>query len=241
MAVTFDVLRATTTLVHAFAHGALEVRAFASPEAARAEAVRPHSAGSLLCGERAGLRVEGFDLGNSPAEYVGRAVAGRRLLFASTNGAPALVATAGARHQILAAFVNLGAAVERCLALLAHEPSLSDEAWGGDEIWLVCAGKDGAPSAEDAACAAAFLDRLAIRLEERGGALDAAEAGAVLRPYRLPPRGDLFTFLAATEHGRELAGLGPAFVDDLRAAAALDVLSAVPEGRGGVLGPGPGA
>jgi phosphosulfolactate phosphohydrolase-like enzyme len=68
--VIVDVLRATTTLVHAFAHGADAARCFDDPELARAARAEYRKGTTLLCGERRGQRIPGFDLGNSPREYV---------------------------------------------------------------------------------------------------------------------------------------------------------------------------
>src|SRR5262245_43814035 len=66
-AVIVDVLRATTTLTVALQHGAARVVAAATPDEARRLSDRVP--GSLLCGERDGRKIEGFDLGNSPFEY----------------------------------------------------------------------------------------------------------------------------------------------------------------------------
>ena len=100
LAVVVDVLRATTTLVHAFAHGARSARACASIEEARVLAGSREDRlerGVLLCGERAVLRPEGFDRGNSPSE-LSVDVAGCDLILTTTNGAPALARTAQAAH-----------------------------------------------------------------------------------------------------------------------------------------------
>jgi hypothetical protein len=78
-AVAIDVLRATTTLTLAFTHGAARVIPVASIEEARAWKARDPQV--LLCGERGGLKIPGFDLGNSPSEYGHEAVRGRTLVF----------------------------------------------------------------------------------------------------------------------------------------------------------------
>src|SRR5512143_2629846 len=88
-AAVIDVLRATTTLTVALAAGAARVLAVATP--AEALALRERHPGAWACGERDGRIVPGFDRGNSPDEYRDGAVAGRTLVFASTNGSLALL------------------------------------------------------------------------------------------------------------------------------------------------------
>ncbi len=71
-----DVLRATTTMIAALAHGARAIVPAASPDAARrvARGLAPEAA--LLAGERDCGPIEGFQLGNSPGEMTREAVVG---------------------------------------------------------------------------------------------------------------------------------------------------------------------
>jgi 2-phosphosulfolactate phosphatase len=213
-----DVLRATTTLVHAFAHGAARACAFATAAEAQAARARYGPDEALLCGERGGLRIPGFDLGNSPSEYAPERVAGRTLLVTTTNGTRALARTADAGRQVLAAFVNLPAAARR-LAQLAADPALAALA---DEVWIVAAGKEEAPGEEDSRCARALADLLA-------GASPVAIA---------PDEAELCAFLGATEHGRALLEVSPRFAADLADAARWGRFGVVPEGSAAVLEPG---
>ena len=173
-----DVLRATTTLIHAFASGARSARAFASIEAARAEARRRAVlAGDerpLLCGEKGGRRIKGFDLGNSPSEYTPEQVRGRDLLLATTNGAPAIHRTAFAAHQFVCAFVNLSACADALTALALRTAN----APGERELRLVAAGEGGRACAEDDALVGALAARLLLR-----GAGQFALAGEDPRPF----------------------------------------------------------
>ncbi len=247
--VIVDVLRATTSLVHAFAHGARAARACATVEEARAEALAladvPLADRPLLCGESGGLRVEGFDLGNSPSEYGAERVAGRDLLVATTNGAPAIHRTAGASHQFLAAFVNLSACADALIALALRTLHSGTER----EIRLVAAGKLGAPAAEDDAVVGALAARLLARGPEQF-----VLVGEDPRPFGLPAGFDpgsglplaplasmpaaLETFLRDCEHGAALCAMDPAFALDLADASDLDRFTRLPFGRGGVIGPG---
>ena len=95
VALIVDVLRATTTLTVALRHGAAGVIPAATPE--EGVALGRQHPGALLCGEREGRILPGYDLGNSPFEYTAERVAGRTLVFASTNGSQALLLARGAR------------------------------------------------------------------------------------------------------------------------------------------------
>src|SRR3989304_5956874 len=86
VAVVIDSLRATTTMVHALASGASEVLFFEQIEEAKAAAARLGKEKSVLAGEREGLPIEGFDIGNSPLECTPEIVKGKTLILTTTNG-----------------------------------------------------------------------------------------------------------------------------------------------------------
>jgi len=203
-AVVIDVLRATTTLSVALANGAARVLPATSPEAAAERRRRRPRA--LLCGERGGLKLPGFDLGNSPFEYDAAAVRGRDLIFASTNGSLALIAARSARRRVLAAFVNASAVLETLA--------------GDDDVTFVCAGALGRPCLEDLGCAG----WLAAGLARRGARLDAAaRALAALAPRDAAA---VRTLVQGASHARDLRALGPAYAADVEFCARLDTLSA---------------
>ncbi len=230
--VVVDVLRATTSLVHAFAHGAAAVRAFATPDEARLAAAELPRADAVLCGERGGVRVPGFDLGNSPREFVAEFVHGRTLFMSTTNGTRALDRTRDARRQLLAAFVNLEATARRLRDLAAESAP-----GGGFEAWLVAAGKDDAPADEDTACVLALLEALATGAPAFEAGVepgDEAAAGA-MAAARFADDASLAAFLEGTEHGRVLLATDWQFARDVADAARRDAFDVVPEGRGGVI------
>ena len=96
--VAIDVLRATTTISQALAAGYRRVICTSEVDEARAIAV--HEGDCVLGGERNAVRIEGFDFGNSPSEYVGAPAAGT-LVFSTTNGTPLLVSAAERCETVL--------------------------------------------------------------------------------------------------------------------------------------------
>ena len=129
VAVVIDVLRASTTVVHALASGAQAVIPCETIDEAREQSTRRSSGTVLLGGERGGERIDGFDLGNSPLEFTPEAVAGKTIVFTTTNGTKALKQCASADRVLIGTFVNRAA----LLRVLQAD---------GRPIHLVCAGTD---------------------------------------------------------------------------------------------------
>lgn len=204
--VAVDVLRATSTLALACRHGAREVVPFADP--AEALRFRERTPGALACGERGGVMVPGFDLGNSPFEYTAERVGGRTLAFASTNGSRTLLSHRGCRLRLLGAFVNASATVQACLAS------------GAAQVRITGSGELGAPCPEDLACAGWLAARLIEQGFEPADAETAAAAAAA-------PAGAEAVRMRVEEapHGRALAQLGGGYPDDVRWCATLDALA----------------
>src|SRR5258708_29774361 len=88
--VVIDVLRATTTIVTALANGAKAVVPAASSEEAVRLTANLEKNGILLAGERKALKIEGFQLCNSPREMTPEVVAGEQRLPSPTHRPPAL-------------------------------------------------------------------------------------------------------------------------------------------------------
>ncbi len=141
-----DVLRATSTICQALASGAREVVPFVEIEHARAAAARAGRGNVLLGGERKGLLIEGFDLGNSPAEYSAERVQGRSVFITTTNGTRALQHARLAKSVVAASLLNLSAVV----ASFEDEPRVD----------ILCAGTDGMHTSEDILLAGAIVHRL---------------------------------------------------------------------------------
>lgn len=216
IAVVIDVLRASTTIATALAHGAAAVRPVAGIEEARGLAA-VLGAGTLLGGERGGVRIPGFDLGNSPLEYTPDRVAGKTIVITTTNGTAALHACREAREILVGALVNRTAVADEVRRL------------AGDSVpvHLVCAGTDGEITAEDVLAAGAILDAAAAGSVE---ALDESAREAVAFFRRVAAAFDVQSGLVA-EFRRSPGGLN--LVDlgmeaDLPVAAAIDSLAVVP-------------
>lgn len=147
IAVVLDVLRATTTIVTALANGARCVIPCGDVAAAKHIAAGLPRSDVLLGGERGGVRIEGFDLDNSPAAYSRTAVSGKTIVLTTTNGTAALLRSQAADRVLVGSLVNRRAVV-RALA--------RDER----PVHFVCAGTEGRVTAEDLLAAGAIASEL---------------------------------------------------------------------------------
>ena len=107
--VVIDVVRATTTILEALASGARTIFPTESTEEAVKLAASLGREDTILCGERRGAKIDGFDLGNSPREYLPHVVEGKKLVMSTTNGTRALRAAQEGGRVVLCAFTNLAA------------------------------------------------------------------------------------------------------------------------------------
>jgi len=201
--VVIDVIRATSTICQALASGYERVLCAAEVEQARA--LRDADGRVTLGGERLGVRIDGFDLGNSPREYVEPRTP--FLAMTTTNGTRAIV-TAAARcdRVLIASLLNLDAVVAAA-------------AGAGEDVAIFCAGVKGAFALDDAYVAG----RIAERLD--GERTDAAEAAVRLaRSYTSAEEA-----FRASRSGRNLIAHGPELEADIPYCAQESVLTVVPQ------------
>jgi 2-phosphosulfolactate phosphatase len=213
VAVVIDQFRASTTICTALLSGARGVRPCLTVEEARdMKAADPHV---LLGGERRGVLIEGFDLANSPGEYIPGRVGGRTVAFTTTNGTKAVLRAreAGAARLVIGCLGNLSALAD----LLREEPRA---------VHLVCAGTRGLITLEDCLAAGAIASRLA----GEGRPFSEDDTGRVLAMLfeGLRERGvALADVMRDGFGGRNLRREG--LEEDIAASALLDAYPVVPE------------
>jgi 2-phosphosulfolactate phosphatase len=208
-----DILRATTTICAALNHGAKAIIPVPSTEEALRLAQTIGSTDVLLAGEKNCMRIPGFQLGNSPLEMTESAVRGKTIITTTSNGTKALLACQGAGSVFPVAAVNLTAAAEK-----AREALETDS-----HILILCAGRDGTFSLDDAYCTGRLISAVLGDRKPRRGLNDAGIACLdLVRRYGLHWERPL----AYSRAGRELIKLG--FRGDLRDAARLDAYPVLP-------------
>ncbi len=219
VAVVMDVLRATSTIVHALAAGAECVIPCGTIDDARRLAAKEAPGTFLLGGEREGLMIPGFDLGNSPTDYSPAVVAGKKIIFTTTNGTVALIRAKEARRVLIGALTNLNAVVE----LLTEETG---------PVHLVCAGTNGHMTLEDVLCAGGIVHWLSLAATDADARDDAAQLALGLfdacgQGYDRVHEDRVLATLSKSRGGRNLIDCGLAA--DIAICAEQDKFDIVPE------------
>ncbi len=208
--VVVDILRATSCMVTAFAHGVESITPIANLE----ECLRMKAKGYVTSGERDGKKVDGFDKGNSPFEYMDGDLRGLKLAFTTTNGTLAIEKSKGAKEVIIGSFLNLSSVVRYLLL-------------GENNILIVCAGWKGRVNLEDTLFAGAVVEKLKDYL---GWDCDAPLAAQHL--YNLA-KGDMVKFLDSSSHVKRLSRLN--ISKDIEFCVTPDQYKVIPRLKNGVL------
>jgi 2-phosphosulfolactate phosphatase len=215
--VVIDVLRATSVMVHAMSEGALEIIPVTTVEEALDMAKGFPRSSIVLGGERGSKKIPGFDLGNSPKEYVTETVSGKKLILTTTNGTKAFHLVSLGKEILVGSFFNIGAIAKRCLELdrnLLIFPS-------GDERNF---------SLEDTICGGMLIELITKKRRKPISLTDASQCAQIL--YKRFEENLLEAFYLS-HHGKELIHRG--FRDDLVYCARVDTTDIVPVFRDGVI------
>src|SRR4030043_1069822 len=208
--VVIDILRATSVMVYAVSQGAKEIIPVKSVgEAFHLVKTFPHNT-TLLGGERESKKIEGFDLGNSPREYIAEKVRGKRLILTTTNGTKAFHAVSSAAEILTGSFLNINATAQRCLE-------------GERDLLLFPSGDEGNFSLEDTVWGGMLIDRM-IKKRGKPVVLNDAPRSAHLLFQKF--EADIVESFHLSQHGRNLVDRG--FEEDLPYCAQVDMTNLVP-------------
>ena len=208
--VVVDILRATSCMTTAFAHGIASITPFAKME----DCLAMKAKGYFTAGERDGKKVDGFDFGNSPFEYMDEKLKGQKIAFTTTNGTQAIAKSAGAREIIIGSFLNLSAIVN----YLSQTPN---------NILVVCAGWKGKVNLEDTLFAGAVVELLKDQFQPE------CDAPVAAQHLYNQAKHDLVDYLEDSSHVRRLAKLN--IFKDIEYCLTPDQYSVVPVLKEGAL------
>jgi 2-phosphosulfolactate phosphatase len=200
--IVIDVVRATSTICQALASG--YSRVFCTSEIDEARELRTELGDVVLGGERLNVKIDGFDLGNSPREYL--EARAETLVLTTTNGTRAIVTTADRCERIfVASLLNLSAVADAA-------------ARAEGDVIVVCAGVQGALALDDAYVAGRIVELLEA---ERSDAAEAAARAAMTWS-------GAEAALRASRSGRNLLQNAPQLEEDLVFCARESALDVVP-------------
>jgi 2-phosphosulfolactate phosphatase len=183
VAIVVDILRATSSMITAFAYDVASI----TPIPTLADCRMLKEQGFVTAGERGGHKVDGFDLGNSPFEFMDHQLNGKDLAFTTTNGSQAILSVVGARNVLLGSFLNLSATAD----FLRQQ---------NESVLILCAGWKGKFNIEDTLYAGALAGLLQDDFAYED---DATLAAASLYEQA---SSDLLSYLKKGSHAQRLEG-----------------------------------
>ncbi len=219
--VVIDILFATSSIVTALAHGAPEVITTRDGRAARALATQFPAGSYVLSGELNADTLPGF-VHPTPQALLAAGVAGRRLIYSTTNGTVALAKAQSAAHVYAAALLNGRAVVEH----IARQHPKST-------ILIVCSGSADNFNLEDF-YGAGYLVSL-FRQRQSASAADQEFSDAALAAELLHDHCDGLDALRRARVGRMM--LARRLDAEVAFAARESCYDVVPRSRDGVLRP----
>ncbi len=206
--VIIDVLRATSVMTTALYNGAKAILPVISIEEAFDKYKNYKQGEALLCGERDAIRIEGFDLGNSPLEFERRIIQDKIIILTTSNGTVALNAATEAKELLLGSFLNISN-----VALKLTKQS--------SDLIIVCSGTAGEFSMEDGLCAGMLISILSNEEE-----VLADDLGLVLKSFYEENDLDIRSKLQRCRHLNYLTDNG--FEKDVNFCLQVDIYSNVP-------------
>ena len=141
--VIIDILRATSTICESLFNGANSIQ----PVLTKNEALELKTADNVICGERNGEKVDGFDLGNSPKTHTKEVVGSKNLILTTTNGTRAIHDSKEADSMLIGSFFNITELAENLKKVR-------------QDLILFCAGWKGNPNLEDTLFAGELVNLL---------------------------------------------------------------------------------
>jgi len=200
--VVVDIFRATSCIVTGLAHGIAAIK----PVGGVDETLELGRQGFVTAGERGGQKVDGFDMGNSPFEYMDEDLIGRKVAISTTNGSQAILKSLEADEILIGAFLNLSVTADY----------LSNS---GKDVVVHCAGWKGAVNIEDTLYAGALIHWL-----KKTHTLTGDSAFLADQLYQAN-KNDLVAMAKQSSHAHRLAGFG--VIKDIAFCVEIDTYDAV--------------
>lgn len=208
--VLVDVLRASTTVCRSLTSGAKAVIPVERLDEAAELRAKLGPQDTILGGERRGIKIDNFDLGNSPFEYTEERVGSKTVILTTSNGTRGYTKANPTNLIITCGLVN----VSRVARKVAET---------GKDLAILCAGEEGDFSIEDTLCGGMLIHKLKEVEKIELKLNDAASLALLL--YR-SNSDTLKQTIANGEHGRYLAEIG--FASDVEAASDVDSIPVLP-------------
>lgn len=210
--VVIDVLRATSVMITALHNGAEKIFPFKDIKIIQERCENLKNI--IKCGERNALKIDGFDLGNSPLEFTKEKVFGKDIYMSTTNGTKAVENSLSAEKIIICSFLNIKSVSKK---LLEYKK----------DVVIVCAGTNGKFSLDDTLCAGLIIKEMQKHTEIQMN-------DVLLAAVRISEsHEDIKDILKGSTHYERLLSLG--FEKDMEHIFSLNKYSIVPEYKNGYI------
>ena len=148
--VVIDMFRATSVIVTALSNGCKEVIPYLTIEETLEHAKKLKREDYILGGERRAVKIEDFDLSNSPLEYTEATIKNKTILMTTTNGTKTLTKSILAKRILIGAMINAKAVAEKLINI-------------NDDVIIVNAGTNGNFSMDDYICSGYIINEMLNR------------------------------------------------------------------------------
>lgn len=183
--VVVDIFRATSCIVTGLANGIEAIKPVGEVDETKALGKE----GYMMAGERGGIKVPEFDMGNSPFEYQSEEVKGKKVAISTTNGSQAIIKSKGADEIVIGAFLNLESLAEYLLQ-------------SKTDVLVHCAGWKGTPNLEDTLFAGALIDECAEEMDPTG------DSALIAHQLYIANHENLYGIAKQSSHAERLSGFG---------------------------------
>ena len=164
---------------------------------------------AILAGEQQGVKIENFQLGNSPFEFTRENIGDKFVVMATSNGTPIFGHSKKAALVISCGLVNVSKVTEKILD-------------AGNDVIIACAGKDGQFSLEDTLCGGLLIEKISKAKPD----VILNDAGKMAHLFLETRKENLAYSISQGEHGKYLEDIG--FGKDVEFSSNTDTIPVLP-------------
>lgn len=195
--VMIDVLRASSVIITALNNGAKNI--FPVKTINEAWALKDENISYLITGERNSIKIDGFDLGNSPFEYEPNLVKNKNIIFTSTNGAKIFSVGTTANKRVIASFINYEIVLKDISSYIETEILNKRKI----NLFFISAGTYGKYSREDSLLAGKLINNIS----NLNVNIELSDSSELIRSNFLQNEANLYDYLKSSKHAKYLKEL----------------------------------